>query len=108
MKKSIRFIFFPATALLLLSMLTAGAALGESCRVENKQGTEVWLRVYQEDEHGQKGRLIEEFRLGRDEIRQVHSDTRRIRVDYKNDPREQDYHGDVGAWCQRDEIVRVP
>jgi hypothetical protein len=91
------------------SLPTAAGALpaGEGCVLVANKG-EVWLRVYQETGNSQKGTLIWDGHLVKDETHPVDSQPNdRIRYDYKNDPNDE-YHGNVGATCQDGAIVSVP
>jgi hypothetical protein len=95
-------------AILIMAALSCSAnAFGEACVLFNDNAGQVWLRVYQEDTHGNQGRLIVEVHLAKGEKRQVPNDNGRIRYDYKNDPTDP-YHGNVGAWCQHNDSVKVP
>jgi hypothetical protein len=94
-------------ALSALTLIGCGSAFGESCTLFANNGGEVWLRVYQEDNSGRKGRLLFDGHLAKDEKQTIQDDNGRIRYDYKNAPNDE-YHGDVGAWCQHNDVVRVP
>jgi hypothetical protein len=85
----------------------SGTAFAESCTLFADNGGEVWLRVYQEDNHGGKGQLIFDGHLAKEEKRTINTPNGRIRYDYKNAPND-GYHGNVGAWCQHNDTVRVP
>jgi hypothetical protein len=88
-------------------LVTNGTAFAESCTVFADNGGEVWLRVYQEDSHGGKGKLLFDGHLAKEGKQPISNDNGRIRYDYKNSPNDE-YHGNVGAWCQHNETVKVP
>ncbi len=67
----------------------------------------VELRVWEEGRDGKKGRFLGEYKLEKNASRAFTSETERLRYDYRIDSRDS-FHGDVGAWCHRGDVVSVP
>jgi hypothetical protein len=77
----------------------------ESCTL-SARGGEVWLALYQENTQGRLGSFMMSVHLAKDETKGISAPGGRIRYLYKaveSDP----MHGETGAWCHNNDVVRV-
>jgi hypothetical protein len=83
-------------------------AAGGGCLIGDDKG-DTWVNLYQEDQHGNKGKQIwHDVLFHKGEQLQI-SDGNvgpnlRMRYDYKNAPGDQ-YHGNVGFTCRNGEKI---
>jgi len=68
----------------------------------------VWLWVFEETEtNADRGWMLYDGKLARGEKKVITSGTDRVRYFFRTGKNEE-MHGDVGAWCYRGNMIRVP
>jgi hypothetical protein len=67
----------------------------------------VWVRAYEEVGNGGMGWIVYDGKLGGGRKHVITSGTERIRYCYKTAENDE-MHGNIGAWCYKGNIIRVP
>ena len=67
----------------------------------------VWVRVYEELVNGGMAWMVYDGKLDRGGKHLITSGTERIRYCFKTSENDE-MHGNIGAWCYKGNIIRVP